>query len=157
MNLRLFVPREKSNLLNKGMATPFKQRFAFDDRRSEAERIREKFPDRIPVIVERSRSTATIIPHIDKEKFLVPGDLTVAQFIFIIRRRLHLDSEIALFVYIGNTLPTTGTLLRELYRNHADSDGFLYLTYCGENTFGWLEEPVYRSHVRWSTATVLSH
>lgn len=153
------MPRDKSNLLNKGMATPFKQRFAFDDRRSEAERIREKFPDRIPVIVERSRSTASVIPHIDKEKFLVPGDLSVSQFIFIIRRRLNLDSDTALFVYIGNTLPTTGTLLRELYRNHGDSDGFLYLTYCGENTFGWLEEPVHRYQLpaHWRVEGVLSH
>ena len=141
------------------MTTPFKQRFAFDDRRSEAERIREKFPDRIPVIVERSRSTTSIIPHIDKEKFLVPGDLSISQFIFIIRRRLRLDSETALFVYIGNTLPTTGTLLRELYRNHADTDGFLYLSYCGENTFGWMKEPVYRnlSRANWSAEGTLSH
>lgn len=133
------------------MATPFKQRFAFDDRRDEAQRIREKFPDRIPVIVERSRSTTSAIPHIDKEKFLVPGDLSISQFIFIIRRRLHLDSDTALFVYIGNTLPTTGTLLRELYRNHAESDGFLYLSYCGENTFGWIEETTYRnlSPIHW--------
>ena len=141
------------------MATPFKQRFAFDDRRSEAERIREKFPDRIPVIVERSRSTTSVIPHIDKEKFLVLGDLSVSQFIFIIRRRLRLDSETALFVYIDNTLPTTGTLLRELYRNHVDKDGFLYLSYCGENTFGWMEEPAhtYISPVHWRVEGVLSH
>jgi len=125
------------------MTTPFRQRFPYLERKKEAARIREKFPDRVPVIVERSRTTASIIPLIDKEKFLVPGDLTISQFIFIIRRRLNLDSETALFVYIGNTLPTTGTLMRELYTNYADTDGFLYISYCGENTFGRGCRPIF--------------
>lgn len=120
------------------MTTPFRQRFSYSERTNESVRIREKFPGRIPVIVERSKSTISIIPHIDKEKFLVPGDLTVSQLVHIIRHRIELSSEMALFIYVGNTLPTTGTLIRELYSHYADVDGFLYITYCGENTFGIL-------------------
>lgn len=49
---------------------------------------------------------------------------------------MKMSSESALFCFIANTLPTTGTLMKELYGKHRDADGFLYVSYCGENTFG---------------------
>jgi GABA(A) receptor-associated protein len=113
----------------------FKTTNSFEARAEEARRIREKFPGRIPVIVERGRRSTTV-PMLDKQKFLVPGDLNVSQFIFVIRKRLNLPSEQALFLFVGNTLPTTGMLIRELHASYADKDGFLYVTYCGENVFG---------------------
>jgi GABA(A) receptor-associated protein len=113
----------------------FKYANSFEARLEESSRIREKFPGRIPVIVERSARSLTV-PVIDKQKFLVPGDLSVSQFIFVIRRRLNLPPEQALFIFVGNTLPTTGILIRELHASYADKDGFLYVTYCGENVFG---------------------
>ncbi len=115
---------------------PYKQRVQFEDRLTESNRITDKFPGRIPIIVERSKTSSTNIPVLDKEKFLVPQDLTVSQFIYIIRRRLTLPSETAMFLFVGNTLPTTSTLMRELYGIHRDRDGFLYAQYSGENTFG---------------------
>jgi GABA(A) receptor-associated protein len=114
---------------------PFKQANSFESRLEESRRIRDKFPGRIPVIVERSPRSLSV-PVIDKQKFLVPGDLSVSQFIFVIRKRLALSSEQALFLFIGNTLPTTGMLMRELHSLYADTDGFLYTSYCGENVFG---------------------
>jgi len=88
------------------------------------------------VIVEPAKFDSKTVPMIDKTKFLVPGDLTLGQFIFIIRRRLTLSSETALFMFVGGTLATTNTLMRELYSTHKDIDGFMYATYSGENTFG---------------------
>lgn len=118
------------------MEVPFKKRTAFEDRIEESTRILSKFPGRIPVIVEPARFDSKTIPMIDKTKFLVPGDLTLGQFVFIIRRRLTLPAEIALFMFVGGSLPTTNTLMRELYSTHKDRDGFMYATYSGENTFG---------------------
>lgn len=114
---------------------PFKAANPFEARLEEARRIRDKFPGRIPVIVERGQRSVSV-PRIDKQKFLVPGDLSVSQFIFVIRKRLNLPAEQALFLFVGNTLPTTGMLIRELHASYADADGFLYVTYCGENVFG---------------------
>ncbi len=114
---------------------PFKTANTFESRLEESRRIRDKFPGRVPVIVERGQRSLSV-PLIDKQKFLVPGDLSVSQFIFVIRKRLNLPSEQALFLFIGNTLPTTGMLIRELHALYADVDGFLYATYCGENVFG---------------------
>lgn len=113
----------------------FKTTHSFESRLEESRRIKERFPGRVPVIVQRAAKSVDV-PLIDKAKFLVPGDLTVSQFVFVIRKRLALSSEQALFLFIGSTLPTTGTLLRELYAQFADADGFLYCSYSGESTFG---------------------
>lgn len=61
----------------------------------------------------------------DKNKFLVPVDLTVGQFAYVIRRRLTLPPTQALFLFIANSLPATSAFMRELYSFHKDVDGFL--------------------------------
>lgn len=114
----------------------FKSKHPFQARAEEARKIREKFPGRIPVIVEKGRRAAADVPDVDKNKFLVPADLTLGQFIYVIRKRLVMPPEKALFIFIGNTLPASGTFMRELYAYHADQDGFLYVEYSGESTFG---------------------
>ena len=103
-------------------------------RKSEAARIRAKYPDRIPVICEKDDRSD--IPDIDKKKYLVPADLTVGQFVYVIRKRIKLSPEKAIFIFINNTLPPTASLMSTIYEEQKDSDGFLYITYSGENTFG---------------------
>ncbi|KAG6479857.1 hypothetical protein ZIOFF_063332 [Zingiber officinale] len=101
---------------------------------AEAVRIREKYPDRIPVIVEKAdRSDIT---DIDKKKYLVPADLTVGQFVYVVRKRIKLSAEKAIFIFVKNTLPPTASMISAVYEEHKDEDGFLYMTYSGENTFG---------------------
>ena len=77
-----------------------------DKRVAEAKRIRAKYDDRIPVICERANKTD--IPDIDKKKYLVPSDLTVGQFVYVIRKRIELPPEKAIFLFINNVLPPTG-------------------------------------------------
>jgi GABA(A) receptor-associated protein len=113
----------------------FRSAHSFETRLAEARRIQEKFPGRIPVIVERSATTKSV-PLIDKQKYLVPSDMTLGQFIYVIRTRMRLGSDQALFCFIRNSLPTASSLMKELYASYKDEDGFVYVTYCGENTFG---------------------
>jgi GABA(A) receptor-associated protein len=113
----------------------YKLKKPFYERYEESKKIKEKFPGRIPVIVERAGRCD--IPQIDKIKYLVPADLTVGQFIYIIRKRLTLSADKALFLFIdGSTLPTVNSSFSELYATYKYNDGFLYLVYSGESTFG---------------------
>lgn len=41
-------------------------------------------------------------------RYLVPADLTVGQFVYVIRKRIKLSSEKAIFVFVDNVLPPTG-------------------------------------------------
>ncbi|CAB4277845.1 unnamed protein product [Prunus armeniaca] len=109
--------------------------FSGEERRqAEAARIREKYPDRIPVIVEKAERSD--IPDIDKKKYLVPADLTVGQFVYVVRKRIKLSAEKAIFIFVKNILPPTAAMMSAIYEENKDEDGFLYMTYSGENTFG---------------------
>lgn len=109
-------------------------------------------------------------------RYLVPADLTVGQFVYVIRKRIKVSPEKAIFMFVKNVLPPTGrqllslrkiswqqhtvtcnieihscwcftehsghascdaaALMSDVYEDHKDEDGFLYITYSGENTFG---------------------
>ena len=105
-----------------------------DKRKSEAERIRAKYPDRVPVICEKADRSD--IPDIDKKKYLVPADLTVGQFHYVIRKRIKLAPEKALFLFCSNSIPPNASLMSTVYEEQKDEDGFLYIQYSGESTFG---------------------
>lgn len=53
-------------------------------RKEEVASIRTKFPNKVPVIVERYYKEKDL-PILDKTKFLVPEELTLSQFVTIIR------------------------------------------------------------------------
>eukprot|EP00996_Jenningsia_fusiforme_P004213 NODE_5021_length_729_cov_31.676471_g4662_i0.p3 GENE.NODE_5021_length_729_cov_31.676471_g4662_i0~~NODE_5021_length_729_cov_31.676471_g4662_i0.p3 ORF type:complete len:121 (+),score=38.53 NODE_5021_length_729_cov_31.676471_g4662_i0:127-489(+) len=113
----------------------FKQENPLEKRKAESEKIRQKYTDRIPVICEKADGSD--VPDIDKKKYLVPSDLTVGQFVYVVRKRIKLPAEKAVFLFVNNALPPTAALMAHLYEAHKDEDGFLYINYSGENTFGF--------------------
>lgn len=105
----------------------------------------------------------------DECRYLVPADLTVGQFVYVVRKRIKLSAEKAIFIFVKNILPPTGenslynaiyyvyscilsfciyllhvfmfsfivaAMMSAIYEENKDEDGFLYMTYSGENTFG---------------------
>ena len=115
---------------------PFKKEKPFDKRKIESERVRTKYPDLIPVICER-HSTNNNLPQSSRRKYLVPPDITMGQFKYVIRKRIQLLPDQALFVFVNETVMCpTMTTMAEAYREHMDEDGFLYMVYSGESTFG---------------------
>jgi len=116
------------------MQFKFKEEHTFDKRLEESTKIRQKYPERVPVIVEKVARSQ--INDIDKRKFLVPSDISVAQFMWIIRKRISLPPEKAIFLFVDKTIPQSCVSMGQLYEEHKDPDGFLYIAYSGENTFG---------------------
>jgi Autophagy protein Atg8 ubiquitin like len=41
-------------------------------------------------------------------RYLVPSDLTLGQFVYVIRKRINLSAEKAIFMFVDNVLPPTG-------------------------------------------------
>lgn len=113
----------------------FKKIHKFEDRLQESTRIKNKYPERIPIICEKYKNNDTI-PKLDKSKYLVPIDLTIGQFMYVIRKRIKLSSEQAIFIFINGTIPSNNAEIYKIYESFKDEDGFLYVTYSGENTFG---------------------
>ena len=78
--------------------------------------IRQKYADRIPVICEKVEKSD--IATIDKKKYLVPADLTVGQFVYVIRKRIKLSPEKAIFIFVDEVLPPTAALMSSIYEEH---------------------------------------
>ena len=113
----------------------FKDKYSFDERLLESNRIINKYPCRLPIICERIKN-ANDCPTIDKNKYLVPDDFAFGQFMFVIRKRLKLSPEKALFMFIKDVVPHSTQSIKEIYKANVDLDGFLYVRYSFENTFG---------------------
>ena len=112
----------------------FKDNFNEESRIHESNKIILRYPTRIPVIVEKQENCT--FKGINKNKYLVPKDMCMNQFIFIIRKRIQLEASQSLFVMINNQLSPSNIPLGEIYEKQKDKDGFLYMTYTSENTFG---------------------
>lgn len=109
----------------------FKSKLTLEQRKAESLKIRTKYPDKIPIICEVSKDIV-----LDKNKYLVPNDLTAGQFIYVIRKKMKLLPEQSVFIFINKTLPPSGELLSEIYKSSKDEDGFLYIYVAMESTFG---------------------
>ncbi|KAI3675618.1 hypothetical protein L1987_85209 [Smallanthus sonchifolius] len=120
----------------------FKLEHPLERRQVEAARIREKYPDRILVIVEKAERTD--IPDIDKKKYLVPADLTVEQFVYVVRKRIKLSAEKAIFIFVKNIMPPTAAMMSAFYEENKDEDGFLYMTW-GEYVWNTLKSGANRA------------
>ena len=107
---------------------------SFEKRLAESERILHKHSDRIPIIV--CKDSKCQLADIDKQKYLVPKDMSLGQFIYVIRKRIQLKSEEALFILINYSLHPSNKLIGEIYDECKDKDNFLYMVYSSENTFG---------------------
>lgn len=114
----------------------FKTTHSFEKRKNESNKITNKYIDRVPIIVEVNDQHTNEL-NLDKSKFLVPFDLTVGQFIYVVRKRVKLEPEKALFIFFNNTLPSSSDTIGNVYKNNRDRDGFLYAIVSLESTFGY--------------------
>jgi hypothetical protein len=60
--------------------------------------------------------------------------------VYVIRKRIKLTAEKAIYVFVNDILPPTSSFMKALYEEHRDQDGFLYIKYSGENYFGAMAE-----------------
>ncbi len=116
----------------------YRDRTTLDQRKDLAEKVKMRYPGRLPIICEPHKrddpSTA-----IDKNKFLCPSNLTMGQFVSVVRSRLKdvAPSE-AIYLYIGEkaAIPSNTMTVEAAHEKYAEDDGLLYITFAKENTFG---------------------
>jgi GABA(A) receptor-associated protein len=102
--------------------------------KGKVELLKKRFPDKIPCLVLKNKSSK--LQNIDKQKYLVPNDITFGQFFYIIRKRLLLDDSETLFLFVNNMLPPNGILMGQLFKEQKNNNGYLEIIYMEESVFG---------------------
>ena len=77
----LIVPKEKKNKLRESIL-----------------KIRNKYPDKIPIFVLKSKSDK-ILPEINVNKFVVPAEITIGELMNVVRKKISLKPETSMFFY----------------------------------------------------------
>ena len=64
--------------------------------------------------------------------------MTFSQVMLVLRKKIkNIDSTMAIYLFTENgSIVNSQELVSILYDKYKDEDGFLYLFYTGENTFG---------------------
>jgi GABA(A) receptor-associated protein len=111
----------------------FKKKNTIEKRKNESDYIRQKHPTKVPIIVEALDKHA---PKLPKSKYLANSHMTMGQFVYIIRKHMELNANQAIFIMIQKNLVPSTKDIGVIYEEHKDDDGFLYVNYSLENTFG---------------------
>lgn len=131
--LSLFGSSDSSSASSSSSSFSFQKIHPLDKRQQEAHRMLIKYPNRIPVIIE----SVVGAPPLERTKYLVPQDLTFGQLKYVIRKRVKLQPEHAMFLFInGSILPPDSEMVGRMYTTHQNVDKFLYIHFALENTFG---------------------
>ena len=114
----------------------FKKSLSLNDRKNQCHSLLIKNPNRIPVILEKDSKSK--VNNIKKSKFLIQKDISVNQFIKMIRDLMQIDEYEALFFVVKGKYSISGDkTMGQIYSNYKDKeDGFLYITYSSELIFG---------------------
>lgn len=107
---------------------PFKERLA------ETKSILSRYPGHLPIIAEIKQPSS--IPALERDKYLVNGSITVAEFIVKIRAKLNIKEHEAIYLTVKNNPLNNTKTLREYYGSDVDADGFMYIHIHSETAFG---------------------
>jgi len=114
----------------------YKKLRSFDERSTEAQQILKERPDIVPVIIEKTRGE-TLLPPIDKRKFLISKEATMSTVIQSVRRRLDLHQNQTIFLLIADAvIPSASSPINQVYQEYKDEDGFLYIKYAAQEVYG---------------------
>jgi len=120
----------KKNLDDYPYIKKFKQQ-KLEFRLQASNKILIKYKERVPIIADCKNDII-----INKNKYLVPIKLSIGQFLYILKKRMNINSKQAIFLLCNNQLLTNTDTIQNAYNKFKDEDGFLYIYISLENTFG---------------------
>lgn len=130
----------------------FKAKNDLETRTDQATKMRERCPEKIPVILEKYQGSKEADKGftVTQTKFLVPSDFTYGKFLAVVRERMQssnqdssadsfvqLDHKQSLYIFFAdNRLQKMDRSMAEIDDKCKDQDGFLYGAYTSQEVFG---------------------
>ena len=106
-----------------------------DDELLKVHRMMAKHPDKVPVWIEKAKGER--IDDLEKHKYLIDRDMNMGQVVCIIRERIKIKPEQAIFIFLdGGILPPNTAMVGQIYKEYKSKYDMLWITYRSENTFG---------------------
>lgn len=108
----------------------FKKENSLKNRQLKLQNIKNNFPDKIPLIIQKYKNSE--LPEYQKDKFLVPDFFTINDLINYFKKRFDIGAEYELILYLNedNYVESKNLSITEIYDQYKDQeDGFLYLYY----------------------------
>lgn len=108
---------------------------SLEERQTQSFRLIKRFPSKYPIVIDRASRRD---PIIDKNKYIIQADTTIAQLVYLLRKRMTLSPDKALFFFWDGTILSGNMTISQLHHlsNLKHNDGFTYLFYSLESTFG---------------------
>ena len=116
------------------MMSIFKKKEELDLSPDKSQKLKEQYPDKIPVVVTKIKEIELI-----KRKYLVDKNITCGQLLCIFRSKIHnLNASDSLYMFINDKSPILAPSGKELYLLFDDynEDGFIKVSLAKESTFG---------------------
>jgi GABA(A) receptor-associated protein len=111
----------------------FKKKYTYHERTIKSFNLLKKYPDRIPIVCTIGDKN---LPKFKKTRYLVPRNIILVEFIYLLRKRIKLPRQMSMYLLIGSNIQVSSQLVSRVYEDYKDRDGFLYIQCFGENTFG---------------------
>ncbi|TKR89358.1 hypothetical protein L596_013474 [Steinernema carpocapsae] len=114
---------------------PYKERYSLEKRQAKARNVLHGHSVHVPVVCEKASGSR--LEHLKQDCYKVASNITIGTFLVIIRERLSLTEDEAIFLFAKNAIMSTTKTMAEVYDEFKDEeDGFLYLTYQEESVYG---------------------
>lgn len=94
-------------------------------------KLKEKYPDRTAIIIDAHKDIG-----LNRLRYLVPNTCTWSEFMVILRKRISLGSEQALYFFVNGTIPRHTDMVSVLAETESDVNGIMHVTLTKESTFG---------------------
>lgn len=124
------------------MLAKFKKDNDLEMRKKTFKELIDAYPNKLPIICEKNPRSKKL-NDIAKTKYLVNADFMLYDFYEMIRQKLALKKEEAMFLLVNIDSKRTNSLqvsteikMKSIYEQYKDEDGFLYVFYEGEEVWG---------------------
>lgn len=118
----------------------FRDRYTPQERKNISDEIHRKRPGVVPIILEKARGSAMC--DLKTSRFTVPASMSISSFTASLRKQLAANSEepastmIITVTDTGRIFGPNSVSVGDFYVVNGSADGFMYLTYREENSFG---------------------
>ena len=120
------------------MKWKYEDKYSLDQRKKESTSILKHYEERIPIIVQKRSSLFWADKDVVFKKYLAPRELTLGEFYHQIRAKVNLRPEESLFFLVNDRqMPAASSTIGSIYKEFAEEDNFLYISYTEEAKFGW--------------------